>query len=78
MFIISTTEPKPVVYLTLELEVCLIRIPDLESDDDSDSDDTLNEPYHFEEFDLEDVAFQWFDPYKGVDNDGWNEMADTE
>ena len=70
MFITSTIEPKPVVYLPLEPEVCLIRILDLGSDVDSDSDDTLNELYHFEETDLEDVVFKWFDPYNAVDNDG--------
>ena len=70
--------PKPVVYLPLEPEVCLIRIPGLESDDDSDSNDTLDDLYHFEETDLEDVSCEWFDPYKSADNDGWNEMADAE
>ena len=78
MFIIPTTEPKPIVNLPSEPEVCLIRIPNLESDDDSDSDETLDELYHFEETDLEDVSFEWFDPYNTVDNDGWNEMTDTE
>ena len=70
-------EPKPAVYMPLEPKVCLIRIPGPESDDDSDSDDTLKDLYHFEETDLEDVSFEWFDPYKGIDDDGWNEMADT-
>ena len=78
MVIIPSTEPKPAVYLPLEPEVYLIRIPDLESDDDSDSDDTLDDLYHFAETDLKDVAFEWFDPYDAVDNDGWNEMTDTE
>ena len=72
MFIIPTTEPKPVVYLPLEPEVCLIRIPDLESNDDSDSDDTLDDLYHFEEADLEDVSFEWFDPDVAINSDGWN------
>ena len=58
--------------------MCLIRIPDLESGDDSDSDDTLDDMYHFEETDLEDVSFELFDPYNAVDGDGWNEMTDTE
>ena len=54
----------------------MIRILGPESDDDSD--DMMNELYHFEELVLNGIELEWFDPYKAIDSDGWNEMIDTE
>ena len=55
-----------------------MRIPDPESDDDSDGSDMMNELYHFEKLDINDAKFEWFDLNKAMNGDGWIEMIKTE
>ena len=68
----------PILNLPFEPKVCLIRISDPESEYDSDDSNMMNELYHFDELDINDVELEWFDPNKAVNSDGWNEMTETE
>ena len=55
-----------------------MKIPELEFDDDSDNSDVMNELYHFEKLDVNDVKIEWYNPNKVMNSDGWNEMAKIE
>ena len=64
--------PKPIAKLPSKPEVCLVRIPEPESDSNGNS--VMSKLYHFNELYIHDVKSEWFDLNKAVNNDRQNEI----
>ena len=54
-----------------------MKIPEPESDVDSNDSNMMEKLYHLDKLGINDVKFEWFDLNKAVNYDGQNEITET-